>query len=177
MHAMDEPVWQRIGTPPDPLGRLLFHSARVLALAGGFLLLGLTVMSVGSIVGRWLFGRPVLGDFELIQMGCAVAVSAFLPWCQARRHHVIVDFLTQQLSPRAKSALDALGGLLLALAAGVITWRMALGMVELRTTRETSMLLGVPTWLAYAGMLPSFALLALVALHSTWTEAARSVKR
>src|SRR5262245_22958651 len=75
------------------VGRVLERASQGLALAGGALLVGLTLMSVASVIGRSL-GHPLLGDFELVQFGCAVAISFFLPYAQLRRSNIIVDFFT-----------------------------------------------------------------------------------
>jgi hypothetical protein len=48
-------------------------------------------MSLYSVVMRNLAGAPIQGDFELVQMGCAVAVAAFLPFTQLRNGNVFVD--------------------------------------------------------------------------------------
>lgn len=165
---MSEPLWQRLAAPADPFGRVLFHVCRWLAVAGGLVLLAMTLMSVGSIGSRWVIGRPLLGDFEMVQMGCAVAVAAFLPWCQMRRGHVIVDFFTLHVGEGTRRVLDAIGALSVALAGALVAWRMTAGTVDLRASGESSMLLGVPTWHAYLAMLPSFYLLALAGLHTAW---------
>ncbi|HCX34631.1 MAG TPA: TRAP transporter small permease, partial [Rhodocyclaceae bacterium] len=55
------------------------------------------------------------------------------------------------------------GAALLAAVAALLTWRIALGGIGIRQAAESTMLLGVPVWIAYALMLPSFALLALTA--------------
>jgi len=101
--------------PPDAIGRWLFHVSRGFAAAGGLVLVVITLMSVASIASRFLTSRGLQGDFELVQLGCAVAVAAFLPWGQMRGSHVMVDFFTEGISQRAKSRLDALGALLLVL--------------------------------------------------------------
>lgn len=134
------------------------------------MLVAITLMSVASIVSRALTSKGLLGDFELVQLGCAVAVAAFLPWGQMRGSHVVVDFFTEGIHPRAKNWLDAVGAALLALCAAVVAWRMVIGTLDLRASQESSMLLGVPTWYAYALMTPSFAVLAATALYSAWLK-------
>jgi TRAP-type C4-dicarboxylate transport system permease small subunit len=167
---MSEPLWQQAFAPTDRTGKVLFHLCRWFAVGGGLVLVAIAVMSVASIASRALTGRPLLGDFELVQLGCAVAVASFLPWCQMRRSHVIVDFFTTGLGPRLRAVLDALGALLLAGSAALIAWRMVLGTISLRESGESSMLLAVPTWYAYVPMVPAFVLLALAGLHTAWTE-------
>ena len=154
--------------PRDPVGRVLFHVARGLATVGGLLLVAVALMSVASIVSRALIGTALLGDFELVQIGGAVAVSSFLPWGQMRGSHVRVDCFTTTLSRGRRAVLDGLGAGLLGVCAALIAWRMLVGAFELHASRETSMLLGVPIWSAYALMIPSFVLLALTAFYTSW---------
>jgi len=165
------PLIQRV--PTDRFGHLLFLVARAFALAGGLVIVALTLMSLASIAGRALFDTPVPGDYELIQLGCAVAVASFLPLTQLRGGHVIVDFFTAHSRPVVREWLDALGALLVGLAGALIAWRMTHGAISLREANDQSTILGVPTWYAVALMLPSFALLAVSGLYTAWLHAKR----
>jgi TRAP-type C4-dicarboxylate transport system permease small subunit len=99
---------------------VLYRVSRWLSLAGGLTWLAMTLMSVASVALRGLGPRPIWGDFERVQLGCAVCVSLFLPWCQVRGGHVIVDFFTLHLAERRRTLLDATGAPLLAACAGLI---------------------------------------------------------
>ena len=167
---MAESLGTPLPPPPDAFGRWLFYVSRGFAAVGGMILVAITLMSVASIASRFLTSKGLQGDFELVQLGCAVAVAAFLPWGQMRGSHVMVDFFTERLAQRSKHALDALGALLLALCSAGVAWRMVIGTLELRASQESSMLLGVPSWYATLLMTPSFALLALTALYSAWVK-------
>jgi TRAP-type C4-dicarboxylate transport system permease small subunit len=156
--------------------RALDGLARGFALAGGAILVALTLMSVASVTGRALLGTPVPGDFELVQIGCGAAIAAFLPYCQLRRGNIIVDFFTVRAGPRVQAALDALGALLLALAMAVLAWRTALGMMAVRAAGEVSMIVGFPIWVGYAAIVPSLVLATVAALHTaqeSWKAARR----
>ncbi len=48
------------------------------ALAGGLVLLAIALMSTWSSVTGVVFAKPLPGDFELVEMGVAVAVFMFL---------------------------------------------------------------------------------------------------
>lgn len=154
----------------DVVGRTLLVLARALSWFGGSVLIAMLGLSVVSVVGRKFFDSPVQGDFELVQLGCALCVACFLPWCQIEKGHVIVDFFTLKLAPRARARLDAIGGLLLALCAALLAWRLALGTVSVWTNQETTMILGAPIWLGYAPLVPAFALLAATGLYAAWIE-------
>jgi len=147
-----------------PVGRLLIGTCKAFAVGAGVLLILMATMSLASIVGRTFLGKPILGDYELVQVLCAVAVSMSLPYCQIARGHVIVDFFTTRTSKSVTRALDVAAGLLLAGLAFVVAWRLAIGMVDLKRTGDASMLIGFPTWVAYAPMVVSFLLLGLAAL-------------
>jgi TRAP-type C4-dicarboxylate transport system permease small subunit len=148
------------------VARVLDGLARAFAFGGGAILVVLTGMSVASITGRALLGRPVPGDFELVQIGCGAAIAAFLPYCQLQRGNIIVDFFTVRASPPIQGALDTLGAVLLALVMAVLAWRTAVGMVAVRAGGEVSMIVGFPIWIGYAAIVPSLVLATLVALYT-----------
>ena len=125
--------------PQDVVGKWLGRVCRWFAVIGGAVLVAMTLMSVASIVGRSLFGKPVPGDFELIQIGCAICVAAFLPWCQMQGGNIIVDFFTVRV-----------------------------GAITVKASGETSMIMGFPSWIGYAFMVPGFALTAVVGLYSAY---------
>ncbi len=142
---------------------LLKHTAEVFALAGGAVACTVALMTVFSIAGRAWWAAPIPGDVEITQMGIALAISLCLPWCQLRGANIIVDFFTQGLGARRQGVLDGLGCVLLACMCALLSWRTAAGALAVREAGETSMILGLPMWWAYAALAPGLALTALVA--------------
>jgi TRAP-type C4-dicarboxylate transport system permease small subunit len=162
------------GTPTGRLDHAVEAVCRGLAILGGLVLFAMVLMSVGSIVGRAAFSAPILGDFELVQVGCTICVAAFLPYCQLRGGNIIVDFFTTRAPARVQSRLDAFGALLVAVSMAVVAWRTWAGAISIKAAGETTMLLGVPIWIGYALMVPGFIATALVALymaHVSWRKA------
>src|SRR3972149_4273473 len=92
-------------SPPRGPGALPHPPASALAYAGGAVIAGVGLMSAASILGRATLGRPILGDFELVEIGTAVAGSPFLPYCQATGGGIIVDFFTLRAGERTVRAL------------------------------------------------------------------------
>jgi TRAP-type C4-dicarboxylate transport system permease small subunit len=142
------------------------RAAEALALLGGAVLVAITLMSVTSIAGRWLLGKPLPGDFELVQLGAAVAIASFLPFTQLQRNNIIVDFFTTRLNPSLQALLDAFGSLTLAAMLALFAWRTTAGAMTVKAAGETSMIMGVPLWYGYALMVPGLVLTVLVALRS-----------
>ena len=148
------------------MGRLLDVLARTFAFLGGAVLVGITLMSVTSIAGRALLGKPVPGDFELVQVASAVAIAAFLPYCQLRRGNIIVDFFTTRTSPRTQAVFDAIGALLFSAVMGLLAWRTTLGFMTVKASHEVTMIVGFPVWIGYAAIVPSLVLATLVGLQT-----------
>jgi TRAP-type C4-dicarboxylate transport system permease small subunit len=156
---------------PGGVGRALQRIATGVALLGGLVLFALTLLTVISVVGRAVFSAPIPGDFELVELGMAVAIFAFLPYCQMVRGNVIVDLFTSKASPRSKALLDGIGNLLYTAIAALLTWRVALGGLEIRSYRETTMVLQVPVWWGYVPAVAFLAFLTIVCAYTVWRSA------
>ena len=156
------------GARAGRLGRTLQRAATAVALIGGAILFALTLLTVISVIGRAAFSAPIPGDFELVEIGMAVAIFAFLPYCQIVRGNVIVDLFTTRASPRTRALLDAAGNLIYTAIAALLTWRGALGGLEVRGYGETTMVLRVPVWWGYVPAVLCLALLTLVCGYTTW---------
>ena len=167
---MSEPVLQAPAVPEGAFGRLLDALSRLLAFVGGLLLVAMTLMATYSIAMRTLFDEPLLGDVELVQMGCGIAIVFFLPLCQLRRGNVIVDVFTLNASAQVRNTLDAIGGVLMALAAALLAWRSLIGTFDAYGTGEESIIMGLPMWWSMSAFAPGFALLAVVAFYTAWQD-------
>lgn len=155
------------------VGRALDRAAQALAFFGGVALAAVALMSCASILGRAMSGLglgPVLGDFELVQVGCGVAVFSFLPLCQLRRGHVTVDIVTDSFPPRLRGAFVLLGTLALAAAAWLLATRLWIGMWEKRSYGEETFILGLPIWLGYAAAMAGAAFFLVAAVYTIWRD-------
>ena len=163
--------------PGGPLGRVLNTVAIALAIFGGLVLIAIVAINFLSIVGRFLFSSPLVGDFELVEMGCAVAISAFLPLCHLRNGNVIVDFVTGGLSARARETMDALSALAYGLIAGFFTWRMIFGGRDMFHYNEETMLLQVPIWIPFVPVVISFFILSICCFYTSAIGLDRVLRR
>lgn len=158
--------------------------ARALALFGGIVVLAMACVTVVSVTGRALSGigfSPVPGDFELVELGCAVAVFFFLPWCQVTRAHVRVDLIGPFVPRAVYRWLGWLGDLVLTGVLGLLLARLWLGFGErfpyggeaLRSAlgfgpppffAETTYELQLPLWIPYGFAVAGLALAFAVSL-------------
>jgi TRAP-type C4-dicarboxylate transport system permease small subunit len=140
-------------------GHLLNLTSRYFAFLGGIILLTAALISIFSVFGRVVFSSPIIGDFELIEIACAVAIGSFLPLCHLKNGNVIVDFVTSKLSSRKINILDATSSLLFGLVAFFFSSRMILGAKDMYVYQEETMLLAFPIWVPFLPVILSFFLL------------------
>lgn len=138
--------------------------AKFCAVLAGLVMVGITLLTCASVVGRNLFEYAINGDFELVGFAAGAAIALFLPWCQIRRGNIIVDFFTTHASEANQARLDRFGALLLAAVMALMAWRSVLGGMNAWNTNSGSMMLGFPEWIIYAFMVPPMVLTAIIAL-------------
>jgi TRAP-type C4-dicarboxylate transport system permease small subunit len=157
---------------------LFLHSgaqklSQALALLGGAVLLGLIGVTCASILGRQIAGvlnggflqetapelaqallglgiGPVLGDYELVELGMAIAIFCFLPYCHLTMGHARVDLFLTRYNGTSSRLLAAGTEALFTIALTLIAWRLSIGTLGRIDSGQTSYLLQVPLWLPYS---------------------------
>ena len=163
--------------PNDKFGRLLFNLAFLLAFIGGCILVLVILINVISIISRIIFSNPLVGDFELVKIGSAVAIASFFPICHLKKGNVIVDFITANLNVKKIFFLDAISSFAYGLISCFFTWRMVYGAQDMFNYNEETMLLQFPVWIPFIPVTFSFALLALCCLYTFIKEYKNSFGR
>ena len=149
-------------------GQLLTKMATAFAIIGGLVLLTMVIINVLSITGRVLFAKPLVGDFELIEMGCATAIFMFMPLCQLKKGNIVIDFFTTKLSEKKKHFLDEINTLIFAVVATFFAWRMCFGAWDMIKYEEQTMLLQLSVWIPFFPAIFSFFLLSLICFYSCY---------
>lgn len=142
--------------------RILTAVSEGAALLGGALLLAAAILTCVSVT-RGAFGRPILGDTEIVELCMGVAVALFMPWAEMRGAHVMVDVFTKGLPPRPLAWLDAAMRAAVALVATVLAVKIADGTYAIWERERASMFLELPYWWGYAGAAAGLALWTLTA--------------
>ncbi|WP_415182904.1 TRAP transporter small permease [Phaeovulum sp.] len=169
--------------------------AQAMALAGGAVLLAMIGMICLSVAGnaaltlaqsgmveRWAPGLgaallamgvgPLRASYELVELAMAFVVFACLPLVQIRRAHATVAVFTDALPGWMIRRLSAVWQVLMAGAMVLIAWRLGAGMAGKMRSGETTFLLQIPLWWAYAASLFAATVAALVtfwaALKGPW---------
>ena len=146
----------------------LIKLAKLCAVTAGVLLTVITLMTCVSLLGRNTTGWTIAGDFELTGVAAGAAIGLFMPWCQAKRGNIIVDFFTTRASQTTQNGLDRIGSLLLALMMGLMAWRSVYGGLNAYEAHSGTMMLGFPEWVVYCFIVPPLALTALIAVYQAF---------
>jgi TRAP-type C4-dicarboxylate transport system permease small subunit len=150
------------------LGRLVRNLARYVAIAGGLVLVAMVVVIVSSVIGRaliWAGLKPITGDYELAEAATGFAIFAFLPWVHFTRGHAVVSIFTDFLNARINSWIVVVSDALMLAIAVFIAWRHWLGTLDKYNYGETTLLLRMPLWWAYAAGMVGAASFVIVAAY------------
>lgn len=101
--------------------RALQWLVKASALLGALGFLGIALLVCTSVAGRELMSAPVPGDYELVQMLCAVSVALVLPYTHWSGGNVFIDIFTQKtLSAATNQWIDRGAHLVVALISALI---------------------------------------------------------
>jgi TRAP-type C4-dicarboxylate transport system permease small subunit len=148
--------------------RILSNLAHLCAVLAGLLMTAITLMTCVSLIGRNTTGWTINGDFELTGVATGAAIALFMPLCQLKRGHIIVDFFTAKASEKTNGFLDRVGAMCVSSVFALMAWRTVLGGINAYNSFSGTMMLGFPEWVVYAAMVPPFILCSLIALVQTF---------
>jgi TRAP-type C4-dicarboxylate transport system permease small subunit len=70
---------------------------------GGVILVSMMLVTVFDVALRCI-GKPMSGTYDLVALGGALVIGFSVPYATLRKGHVVVDVLTDRLSPEGKKA-------------------------------------------------------------------------
>ena len=135
-------MWRAQGGIP-PLQLWLVRLCIACAALGGAAIFAAALTVTLSVALRTLGLGGIRGDFELVEITASLCASLFLPLCQLKRGHVLVDLFTNWLPFPSRHRLDGLWTALFALAWAYVSWRLFEGMLEIHDYGDKTMLLAI----------------------------------
>ena len=115
-----------------------------LALIASVSLVGMMLITVIDVVGRYCLNMPLSGSGEATELLLAVAVFAGISLAAVSGEHIRIDLLEQVLSPRVQSWQRLFGAAASAGVLAFLAWRLWLRGAELARFGDTSSHLNVP---------------------------------
>lgn len=148
------------------------RTLRLLAYAGGVVLIGLMLLVVYEVFMRYFFGRPFRGGFEMTELMMATIVAFGLPYTAISNGHVSVDILSRWLDRPALRWLVVLIHLLGAVLLAMVAWRSGLHAMSGMRFGDMTNMMRIPTYPFQFAIAISAGLFALVLL----LEAAKATR-
>ena len=90
---------------------------KVLNWIGYLALSGMILVTTANVFGRYIFKRPLLGEFDMVELGMAILGGIAMFLAAIQRHHVSVDVLVVRFSRRIRLILASVACLM-----GFVTW-------------------------------------------------------
>jgi TRAP-type C4-dicarboxylate transport system permease small subunit len=125
------------------LERLTELLRKFLMIAAGASLLGLTLLATANVALR-IFRVPVGGTYEVVSFLGAIVTAGALGYTQKRRHHIVVDILSDKYPPGVKRAVDRVSHVIMFLLFSVVSWQTVAYGRRLIRAGEVSETLKIP---------------------------------
>lgn len=136
------------------------------ALFGGLVLVAVVLINAYSIISGAVINKPFPGDFELTEMGAAIAAFCFLPYCQLSGANISADIFTAKASARSVSIMTIFAALVAIAFSIILLWRMSAGLQDYREYEEFTGILEIPIWYAFVPALISLFFLVVASIIS-----------
>lgn len=117
--------------------------SRGLATVAGLALALLMLLTIADVVLR-LLGRPIVGTYELVALGGAIAIGLSLPLTSWVRGHIYVDSFVSRLPRAARAILNVATRLLVLALFLILGWNLVKYALDLRVAGEVTPTLRVP---------------------------------
>lgn len=158
---------------PTRHATLAARSLRLLDTALGLTVIAAVVLNVANIVGRYVFGRAVIGaDEVLVYMMMAIVFLGTIS-VTARDAHLRMDMLVALASPRDLKWIRSVEWLAVSAITGLVAWIGARTAFQLYVFGQKSLSAGLPMWLPHAVVATGLGVVSLIALSRFVRSAAK----
>jgi len=106
----------------------------------------MVLVTVSDVIGRRIFGSPIIGTLEIVRFMMAMAVFLTIAHAGVNGDHVTCDVFFMLFPRKIKSSIEIITSLLSLVLWGLVSWQLGKKAVDLLQVGESSMLLRVPTF-------------------------------
>jgi TRAP-type C4-dicarboxylate transport system permease small subunit len=130
----------------NSLYRILKPINSVASSAGMGCLAAMMFLTAADVLLRYLFNKPIMGSYELIQYMMVITITVGLACCGLGKGHVTLDALTSRLPRRTRAIIDSIVGLLSLIIVLLITRQTCIYITTLQKSQLTSTVLLIPVY-------------------------------
>lgn len=86
----------------------------------GYITLSIMVLlTTANVVGRYILKKPLLGEFDMVELGMAIFGGIAIYLAATQRHHVSVEVLLVRFSRRTQVIFESIASFI-----GFLTWTL-----------------------------------------------------
>lgn len=137
---------QRDDKPIGDTGGFTLRTVNLVEQVAAILLGLVTVLIFISVLGRYIFARPIPDAFDLSRLILAVAIIWGFASIGFRGSHIKVDILAQGLPPHVRKWFDAIAWIVLFIFTAGVLWKISGRVMSQWPRGETTMDLRLPHW-------------------------------
>ncbi len=141
--------------------------SRLAAVQLAAAMLALAVMgsvTVADVLMKYLFSRPILGAYDLVESLLPVVVFNGLPATLLRRQNIVIDLVDHLAGPGHTRLLVVAADLVMLAVLAVIAYAMVAPALQALDYGDRKLELGLPVWVVWAGAMMGVAGSVLAAL-------------
>lgn len=116
---------------------------RFLLLIAGLTLAFMLVFTLTDVILR-AFGKPIVGDYEVISFLGAVVVGFAIPYTSLQKGHVMVDFLLEKIPKKAGNVMQVATRLISIALFLWISWNFVVMSLDLVKSKEVTPVFRLP---------------------------------
>jgi TRAP-type C4-dicarboxylate transport system permease small subunit len=142
--------------------KVISFVSRMLNYLGMTSVMLLMALTVGDVLMRLFFNRPIPGAAELAAMVMVLLVLS-MAWCAIKGQHIVADFLMNRFSSRIQAIVGCITFLLSLGIYGIITWRSFLSALwDLKYQYVVSIQVPMPRFIFWDFYVLGYAMLCVV---------------
>jgi TRAP-type C4-dicarboxylate transport system permease small subunit len=144
-----------------PIGRWIHQTGTGFNAIAAAAIVIMMLLTCADVILR-LFGRPILGTYELVGFLGTVVIAFALAYTSIEHGHIAVEILMERFPAKVQSTVEGFNNLIGAGLFLLLAWQSSVYALDLKASGEVSLTLAIPTYPFVYGIAAGCALLTLV---------------
>jgi len=149
----------------------------VLVSVAMLILVGMMLLTVVDVGGRYLINKPIVGSTEITEVMMLSLAFLALVWCTVKKVHIKLDLLTDHIPPAVRTINDTIFFILGMVVFSLISWQNFRMARDHLAAGHSSWVLHIPNYPFYFVVAITSGIVALVLLLFIIQNIVQGIKR
>jgi len=128
------------------LGSPVNRVSQIINGVGTAALVLMMLLTAADVTLRYLFNRPIVGSYELVQAMMAILVAFGLAYTGVHKGHITIDLITSKFSTRVRAFINSITWIISVGVFALIAWRSIWHAEGLKASGATTSALYIPLY-------------------------------